>query len=208
MIRTRLASLSAILTLSLFWAAGVAVADDTASSFSATLTGDQQVPPVHTSGGATANFVVSGPNQLTFTLQLTSPTTSPITLAHIHLEAAGNNGNVIVNLCGTSDTPACGQSGVVAQGTITSDNFVGHLAGRPMNDLLMFMNEGNTYVNIHTQNFPAGEIRGQLQPSSDGTIHHTTDTTGDQPQQQHGDQPQQEHGDQQQQQQHGDQAQH
>jgi hypothetical protein len=31
-----------------------------------------------------------------------------------------------------------------------------------LSDLLAAMQAGNTYVNVHTSQFPAGEVRGQI----------------------------------------------
>jgi hypothetical protein len=171
MLRGRIIGTVALLILGVVWTTGsVSAHEQSDTTFTAKLTGDQQVPPVDTSATAKATFTLISHDQLAFTLELTSPTSSPILFAHIHLGAPGTNGGIIVNLCGTSDTPACGQSGVIAQGVITPEDFVGHLAGRSMSDLLTLMNEGNTYVNVHTQNFPSGEIRGQIEPSN-GRVH-------------------------------------
>jgi hypothetical protein len=41
-------------------------------------------------------------------------------------------------------------------------NFVGPLAGKTIADLLTAIREDRAYVNVHTQQFPAGDIRGRL----------------------------------------------
>jgi hypothetical protein len=42
---------------------------------------------------------------------------------------------------------------------------IGPLAGQPFSALLNQMQAGNTYVNVHTVQNPAGEIRGQISHS-------------------------------------------
>lgn len=85
--------------------------------------------------------------------------------AHIHLAPAGVNGPVVAWLY-PSEPPAQlipgRSSGVLASGTITADDLVGALAGQPLSELVDAMESGTTYVNVHTSQFPGGEIRGQI----------------------------------------------
>jgi hypothetical protein len=140
----------------------------TATSFSATLTGANEVPAVTTPATGTATFTVSG-SQITYTINATNLQNA--VLGHIHLAAAGVNGPVRLNLCGTGDPqPACtsqpGGTGVVATGTN------GTTIGVTFDELLAAMRSGGAYVNVHT-NAPGctpgepgcnggGEIRGQI----------------------------------------------
>jgi hypothetical protein len=54
-----------------------------------------------------------------------------------------------------------GSAGIGAGG-ITAANFVGPLAGLTLADLLTAVEGNRAYVNVHTEQFPAGENRGQL----------------------------------------------
>ncbi|MBI3838944.1 MAG: CHRD domain-containing protein [Planctomycetia bacterium] len=80
--------------------------------------------------------------------------TAPATAAHIHgLAGPGTNAPVIVPL-----TISGGTAGTITGGgVITAAQALG-------------MEQGMTYVNVHSANFPGGEIRGQLlsipEPSS------------------------------------------
>jgi hypothetical protein len=142
----------------------------TATSFTATLSGANEVPPVTTTATGIATFELSG-SELTYTINATNLQNA--ILGHIHLAPAGENGPVRLNLCGTgAPEPACTSgTGVVATGT----NGV-TVGGPPItfDDLLAAMRSGGAYVNVHTtvagctpgnQGCNAGgEIRGQIAP--------------------------------------------
>jgi CHRD domain-containing protein len=151
---------------------GAACGDDgpssAATSFSATLSGTNEVPAVTTPATGTATFSVSG-NQITYTINATNLQNA--VLGHIHLAPTGQNGPVRLNLCGTGDPqPACASgTGVVATGSN------GTTVGTPaitFDDLLAAMRTGGAYVNVHTSApgctpgdpgcNPGGEIRGQI----------------------------------------------
>jgi hypothetical protein len=53
-------------------------------------------------------------------------------------------------------------NGVLAEGVITADDLIGPLAGQSLDDLLDQIRAGNVYVNVHTTQFPGGEVRGQI----------------------------------------------
>lgn len=53
-------------------------------------------------------------------------------------------------------------SGILVEGTATADDLVGPLAGSTLDDLIEEINNGNTYVNVHTVQNRPGEIRGQI----------------------------------------------
>ncbi|MFX0195591.1 MAG: CHRD domain-containing protein [Candidatus Hodarchaeota archaeon] len=89
-----------------------------------------------------------------------------VNMAHIHIAATpGGDGPPAVWLY-PSAPPALlipgHLSGLVGQGEITAANLVGPLAGKTLTDLLIAIQENRAYVNLHTEQFPTGEIRGQL----------------------------------------------
>jgi len=89
-----------------------------------------------------------------------------VTMAHIHVAAEpGADGPPAVWLFPAAP-PAMlipGEfTGPLGLGNVTAANFVGPLAGKTMADLLAAIREGRAYVNVHTEQFPAGEIRGPL----------------------------------------------
>ena len=119
-----------------------------ATQFSAILSGDQEARAVDTDASGVARFTLTG-NMLSFEVAVQD--IDNITASHIHLGAPGANGPVVFPLyTGTGsfdpDNPISGDL------TLTADNIADLLAG-------------NYYVNVHTSDFPAGEIRGQIYPA-------------------------------------------
>jgi hypothetical protein len=47
-------------------------------------------------------------------------------------------------------------------GTITADKLEGPLKGKPLSELAVAGANGSLYINIHTEQYPNGEIRGQI----------------------------------------------
>jgi hypothetical protein len=128
------------------------------------LSGAEEVPPVATKARGTAIVRWSGDgSELTYRLIVAN--IQDVTMAHIHLGAAGENGPVVAWLY-PSAPPAQlvpgRSSGVLATGTITDADLVGPLTGMTMADLIEAIEAGDTYVNVHTSRNPAGEVRGQL----------------------------------------------
>ncbi len=126
--------------------------------FTAQLSGDQEVPPIQTSASGKAWFKPMQDN-IWFKVNVTN--IQGVTMAHIHSGKQGENGPPIVPLY-KSDTPSGQMSGILAKGNITADTFQGPMTGKQISDLLTAMQNGETYVNIHTLQNPDGEIRGQI----------------------------------------------
>ncbi|HSF49211.1 MAG TPA: CHRD domain-containing protein, partial [Nitrososphaeraceae archaeon] len=54
------------------------------------------------------------------------------------------------------------QNSLAVSGTINNLDLQGTLKGRNISDLITLMESGNTYVNVHSEPYPDGEIRGQI----------------------------------------------
>jgi hypothetical protein len=127
--------------------------------FDAKLTGKDEVPPKDTKATGTAEFTVTGANSMSYKVNVTDM--EKVTAAHIHKGKVGENGPIVVTLFKT-DSPSATTNGMLSQGTITPDKLEGPLAGKQLSDLIAMINNGEAYVNVHTQANPKGEIRGQL----------------------------------------------
>ena len=143
-------------------AAGASVGQ--ARNFVAPLSGDEEVPAVDTNARGLAKFQLSKDGtELSYRLIVAN--IENVIQAHIHLAPAGANGPVVAWLY--PDGPPAqlipGRTqGTLAQGTITAEDLVGPLDGQDLDDLINAIVAGNAYVNVHTSQFPPGEVRGQI----------------------------------------------
>jgi len=150
------------------------------TEFSATLSGKEVVPPVKTDGTGTTTIEIS-PNSLSYQINVLN--SGQVTSVQIHNGAIGTNGEVLVTLYQSqgktgkfdnfpklpdlsskfSDVSLTQKSSSFsASGDVQGSDLKGKLAGKTINDLLSEIKSGNTYVLVHTQDHPKGELRGQI----------------------------------------------
>lgn len=126
----------------------VAVAQTTLTAF---LSGAQEVPPVSTPASGFGSVVLNqARTQITVNLSF-SNLTSRMTVAHIHEAPPGVNGPIRFDL-----GPLIVLSNEGRNGTLTNAVFAVTMAQAQA------LLAGNMYFNVHSQQFPPGEIRGQL----------------------------------------------
>jgi hypothetical protein len=149
---------------------GMPMAHAQTQNFSATLAGDNEVPPINSAG--TASFQMQTGSTITFTITF-SGLTSNLMVSHLHFAPTKVAGGVMIFLCGGGNQPACpaATSGTIT-GTITSANVTGPtsqgIAAGDLTSALEQVMDGNAYANMHTVNFPSGEIRGQVRKGARG----------------------------------------
>ena len=142
-------------------------------TFVGNLTGANEVPPVPSSATGLATVVLDAAAQ---TLQINatfSGLTSNTNAAHIHCCAPlGTNAGVATTVPAFPGFPLGVTSGTyssvvfdLTQPTIYNPAFVTLQGGLTQAEaaLIAGILNGTTYLNIHTVNFPGGEIRGQLE---------------------------------------------
>ena len=133
----------------------VVAATDT---FAARITGSQEVPAVKTE--ATGELKLNS-DRMGLSFQLNVENLVRPTAAHIHRGKRGENGPPLAGLFG-GPAKEGNFSGILAEGLITKESLLGELRGKDVADLLRLIKSGETYLNIHTETFPEGEIRGQI----------------------------------------------
>jgi hypothetical protein len=124
------------------------------------MTGFEEVPPVNnTSAIGIAEFKL-GQDNIMYTVNVTD--IENVTAAHIHRGQVGENGPIVITLF-KSETPTTAMATeVLSEGNITATNLEGPMAGQLLSNLTSAMQNEQTYVNVHTQQNPNGEIRGQI----------------------------------------------
>ena len=133
-------------------------------TFQATLDSGSEVPPPKVDASAQpsgkAAFTVAG---RTIVYKVSADgLSSAFTMAHIHAGAPGTAGPVVVPLQ-LAATPG----GAAGEGTLDAAAIKGKRADgslMTMDDLLAALRSGGLYVNVHTANNKAGEVRGQIKP--------------------------------------------
>lgn len=126
------------------------------SSFSSVLSSSKEVPPNVSSGTgiSRANFIDS--KTIRYTLRVENLTGSP-TAAHFHLGASGQNGPILKTIELKASPSPNGVQVWVGEGIWSERD------DEPLNQTIRNqLNNGNVYVNVHTEQYPDGEIRGQL----------------------------------------------
>lgn len=147
-----------------FGNSGVSSVAQIQRNFRTNLKGKNEVPAADTDAQGQAVFQVSR-DGTEMHYKLIVANIENVSMAHIHVAPAGVNGPVVVWLYPDAPPPQPIEGrfqGVLAEGTITADNLVGQLAGETLDSLIDLIKAGETYVNVHTAQFPGGEIRGQI----------------------------------------------
>ena len=146
---------------------------EVAGIYSASMTGDSEIPEVNTRASGEASFesnaqaaalgdaaaAASSGSQLTY--EITLQNIEKVTAAHIHSGDGNENGPIVVTLF-DPDTPTGAINGELVRSIITADDLEGPLENKQISDLVDLFESGQAYVNVHTQTNPNGEIRGTI----------------------------------------------
>ncbi|MCT2401160.1 CHRD domain-containing protein [Novosphingobium mangrovi (ex Huang et al. 2023)] len=139
--------LAAVVVLAGSWALPVsgAHAGEAARTYHATLTGAQEVKPGDPDGSASADVTVSADRGTLCYDVHDIQGLDPVVGAHIHRGAVGEDGPPTIPL---TASPEGGFKGCVAAPDWLDEGMKSDFTGY--------------YINLHTHEFPAGAIRGQL----------------------------------------------
>jgi hypothetical protein len=135
----------------------------------AKLAGFSEVPAVSSTGSGSFDATISKDGStITYKLTYRNLEGAVTNAAHIHLGQPDVNGGVSAFLCGGGGKPACPPSGGTIEGAIVASDVVGPagqgIAAGELAELLRAIDKGVTYVNVHTEKHPSGEIRGNVEP--------------------------------------------
>ena len=131
------------------------------------------IAPLTLSTGASGEFsaqISKDETQISYELSY-SGFGSDVTQAHIHFGRTAVVGGVSAFLCtnlgnGPAGTPACPPSPGTVTGTLTASSVIGPvaqgIAPGEFAELVRAIRAGATYADVASVNFPAGEIRDQI----------------------------------------------
>jgi hypothetical protein len=138
----------AVFALTLAGALGLYTACATMSGLASaqqiTLSGSNEVPPVSTPATGTGTVTINPDRSVSAKITVSGMTA---TASHIHEGAAGTNGPVIVPFTKSADNTFVAPDGA----KLTEAQYASFKAG-------------NLYVNVHSAQYPGGEVRAQLKP--------------------------------------------
>jgi hypothetical protein len=137
----------------------------------ASLTGFQEVPALSTSGTGSCKVKINEAETQIEAEVSYSDLEAPVTQAHVHFGQKSVSAGVVFFFCsnvgnGPAGTPSCpSPSGTVTR-TITAADIIGPdaqgIAAGELEEVIDAIYAGTAYCNVHSTQFPAGEIRGQL----------------------------------------------
>ena len=143
-------------------------------SFSAALSGSAN----KSNSTGTAKFLVNDNNsQISYWINVTG--IKKINQAHVHNGTTGQDGDIVVSLLSNSKSAKGNATPpkIGFNGNITKGDLRGPMQGKDISDLITLMGNGSAYVNIHTDKYPKGAIRGQIS-SSDSEMQSMTTEAG------------------------------
>ena len=126
--------------------------------FTTYLSGNEEVPSVETDAEGKAKLEVNG-NEDKIRFHVEAEGLEDIVGGHLHYGEKGENGPVVVTLFGEKSTD---NGSFEKSGTIEENNLEGPLEGKDISDLIGNLEDEEIYINIHTEENPDGEIRGQF----------------------------------------------
>ena len=139
------------------------------------LRGGNENPPVITDGLGRFRAELL-PDRISFRLRYDIATElSDVQQAHLHVANPGNNGGIVVFLCSNlGNSPDgvtardCPLSPGVVEGDIVATDVLadaeGSVVAGDLDGLVRLIKQGAIYANVHSDDHPAGEIRGQMSP--------------------------------------------
>ena len=166
--------LAAVLAATTF--AGTASADHEGREFLVELSPDNEVMDVESDAMGKAHFEVSEDGD-TLEYWIHAEHLENATAGHLHSGPAGEDGPVELFLF-HNDEPM-DYNGEVASGTLTADDLVGDLSWE---EFSMALVAGDVYANLHTEEYPDGEIRGQLDKNAQDAAMEEANMPTDMPQ--------------------------
>lgn len=161
-IKTKLSAivlLASVLSITLATNGGLFVPAFANENYNTDLSGDEEVPSVDTNAEGEAKLEVDDDEEeIRFNVE--AEDLEDVVAGHLHQGEEGENGPVVVTLFGEESTS--NNEDLEVAGTIEENDLEGPLENEDISDLVELLKDGEIYANIHTEENPDGEIRGQF----------------------------------------------
>lgn len=159
----KISIVSLLVLMMLLATIGSGLASESRTVFQAQLSGEAAGTGSEAHGNSVFVFKDDG-SQLTYKLVVNGLDNT--TMAHIHVAAEpGGNGPPVLWLYPDTAPPSTVEgtfNGLLGSRTATSEDLTGAAGVTSLESLRMAIEEGRAYVNVHTLDFPGGEIRGTV----------------------------------------------
>jgi hypothetical protein len=135
---------------------------------SAELNGYQEVNSISTTGDGRFIARIDDDDRLIYyRLSYSGLEGATTTQSHIHFAQRSVNGAIHAFLCGGGDKPLCPATEGTVTGVIDAADIIASVPDRGIEagafeEFAQAIRAGHTYVNVHTDKWPGGEIRGQI----------------------------------------------
>jgi CHRD domain len=135
------------------------------------LSGYQEVPAVSSNAVGSVEAKVSDSGPIPY--ELSYRRMPDVTQAHLHFAQEAVNGGIVVFICtnlgnGPVGTPACPDGRATLAGKVNASDVVNSaatqgIAAGEIDEVKAAIRAGAVYANVHSEEFPGGEIRAQLE---------------------------------------------
>jgi hypothetical protein len=142
-------------------------------NFRADLLGSGEVPLSLTAASGHLQLTINADDSAMHFVFTYQDLETHIRFAHIHVGKPTDSGGVTVFFCGGGGQPdPCPEPSGTVEGDIVSGD-VGRIQAQQLDAgdlaaLIRAIRAGETYANLHTDDSPGGEIRGQIRPARGG----------------------------------------
>jgi type II secretory pathway pseudopilin PulG len=131
------------------------------TTYTADLTGGNEVPPIDTAASGTLTLTVSADGTSVHYVFKVNSIIS-LTVARLHQGKSGATGPTVCDIYKGPGKDGL-FTGKVAEGDIKAKNLVGPLKNMTIDDLVGMFDAGDVYLNVGSEAHPDGELRGQVQ---------------------------------------------
>ena len=164
-------AVSVVSIVQLIYSVSIVYAAENLDRFWSILTGDQQLPPVTTNAIGYIGLKFQD-DRTSLVYSVHAEHVGKVTAVYLYQIDKEQKGTIVLDLLHSprelskgvdkvvGKTPEGKTKGTVSMGGATSDDLQGRLKGKSLSDLHELIVNGSIYVNIHTKDFPNGEIRG------------------------------------------------